>query len=141
MSPQTRKALAVAMLTIAGLSAAAALDRPAETRAGTGSVAADRHKDGDVTLKRKHRTSAHAQAFSTASSSASASAGASASASASTSVTAGPGEAECAADAVASAESDGERVTVRDSRRSGAGQDGCNAEARAVTGDAPTGED
>lgn len=73
---------------------------------------------------------ATAQAKASASSRASASASATASS---------DGQADCATEATATAESDGERITVRESRRSRGEQGGCTSAAQATSGDVSSG--
>lgn len=140
MPDSTRKAVAAGGLAIAGLLAAAILAQPAPMLAGPERVTSSHSSQGSSTMIRKHDrhgASVSAQASSSATSSAGAPANAKASATARSSATAGPGasEMDCAADAMASAETDGERITVRDSRRYRDAQGGCHAEANAVAGE------
>lgn len=136
MLNNVRKALVAGGVAIAAVLAVAALDRPGQTPAGSTSVSSGQ---GEVTVMSKHdrlKSSASAQASSSASSSARGSASARASATARSSATSksGGGQTDCAADAMASAEADGERITVRDSRRSQDARDGCQADASAEAG-------
>ncbi len=136
MLNNVRKAKVAGGVAIAAVLAVAALDRPGQTHAGSTSVSSGQGEVNVMSKHDRHKSSANSQATSSATSSARGSASAQSSATARSSTTSGSGSGQtgCAADAMASAEADGERVTVRDSRRSQDAQDGCQANASAEAG-------